>query len=113
MLTPGTTLRFGSLGFVYTGPVKPVAGHIFTRPSRPNVLTGAAGREAFDRGFSDDVIFGMLGPNPTQERFRLASYYLTDLTFQASGDGPLGWGSSWSGTLQRTPVDSPASLMTR
>jgi hypothetical protein len=34
----------------------------------------------------------MLGPNSTQERFRLAAYYLTDLAFQASGDGPLGWG---------------------
>jgi hypothetical protein len=34
----------------------------------------------------------MLGPNPTQERFRLAAYYLTDLAFQASGDGPLDWG---------------------
>jgi hypothetical protein len=53
---------------------------------------GAARREAFVRGFSDDVIVGMLGPNPTQERFRLAAYYLTDLAFQASGDEPLGWG---------------------
>jgi hypothetical protein len=34
----------------------------------------------------------MLAPNPTQERFRLAAYYLTDLAFQASGDEPLGWG---------------------
>jgi hypothetical protein len=34
----------------------------------------------------------MLGPNPTQERFRLAAYYLTDLAFEASGDGLLGWG---------------------
>jgi hypothetical protein len=87
MLTPGTTLRFGSLGFVYTGPVEPVAGGTFTRPPHPNVLAGAAGREAFVRGFSDDVILGMLGPNPTQERFRLAAYYLTNLAFQASGDG--------------------------
>jgi hypothetical protein len=50
----------------------------------------AAGRDSFVRGFSDDVIVGMLGPNPTQERFRLAAYYLTDLAFQASGNGPLG-----------------------
>jgi hypothetical protein len=34
----------------------------------------------------------MLGTNPTQERFRLAAYYLTDLAFQASRDEPLGWG---------------------
>jgi hypothetical protein len=79
-LTPGTTLRFGSLSFVYTRPVEPVVGRTFTRPSRPNVLTGAAGR-AFVRGFSDDVIVGMFGPNRTQERFRLAAYYLTDLAF--------------------------------
>jgi hypothetical protein len=91
-LTLGTTLRFGSLGFVYTEPVEPVPGRTFTRPPRPNVLTGAAGREAFVQGFSDDIIIGMLGPNPTQEHFRLATYYLTDLAFQASGDGPLGWG---------------------
>jgi hypothetical protein len=32
----------------------------------------------------------MLGPNPTQERFRLAAYYFTDLAFQASRDEPLG-----------------------
>jgi hypothetical protein len=34
----------------------------------------------------------MLGPNPTQERFRLAAYYITDLAFQASGAEPLAWG---------------------
>jgi hypothetical protein len=58
-----------------------VAGRTFTRPPRPNVLTGAAGREASVRGFSGDVILGMLGPNPMQERFMLAAYYLTDLAF--------------------------------
>jgi hypothetical protein len=85
-------LRFGSLGFVYTWLVESIAGCTFGRPLRPNVLTGAAGCEAFVRGFSDDVIIGMLGPNPTQECFRLAAYYLTDLAFQASGDRLLGWG---------------------
>jgi hypothetical protein len=45
----------------------------------------------------------MLGPNPTQDRFRLAAYYHTDLAFQASEEEPLGWGSSWSGTLRCTP----------
>jgi hypothetical protein len=39
-MNPGTTLCFGSLSFVYTGPVEPVAGRTFTRPPRPNVLTG-------------------------------------------------------------------------
>jgi hypothetical protein len=91
-LTPGTTLRFGSLSFVYTGPVESVVGRTFGRPPCPNVLTRAAGHEAFVRDFSGDVIVGMLGTNPTQECFRLAAYYLTDLAFQASGDGPLGWG---------------------
>jgi hypothetical protein len=33
----------------------------------------------------------MLGPNPTQEHFRLAAYYLTDLSFQASEAEPLAW----------------------
>jgi hypothetical protein len=91
-LTPGTTLRFGSLGFVYTGPMESIAGRTFGRPPCPNVLAEAAALDAFVRGFSGDVIVGMLGPNPTQERFRLATYYLTDLTFQASRDEPLGWG---------------------
>jgi hypothetical protein len=113
-LTPGTTLRFGSLSFVYTGPVESVVGRTFGRPPCPNVLTRAAGHEAFVRDFSGDVIVGMLGTNPTQECFRLAAYYLTDLAFQASGDGPLGWGGgSWSGTPQCTPVDSPTSRTTR
>jgi hypothetical protein len=81
LLTHGATLRFGSLGFVYTMPAESVVRRTFARPPRPNVLTGAAGREAFIRGFSDETIIGMLGPNPTQERFRLAAYYLTDLAF--------------------------------
>jgi hypothetical protein len=45
--TPGITLRFGSLGFVYTGLVESVAGRTFGQPPRPSVLMGAAGREAF------------------------------------------------------------------
>jgi hypothetical protein len=91
-LTLGATLCFGSLGFVYTGLAESVVGRTFARPPRPNVLTGVAGREAFVRGFSDDVIIDMLGPNPMQERFRLAAYYPTDLAFQASGEELLGWG---------------------
>jgi hypothetical protein len=86
------TLRFGSHGFVYTEPAESVAGRTFARPPRTNALTGVAGHEAFVRGFSDEIIIGMLGPNPTQERFRLVAYYLTDLAFQASGDEPLAWG---------------------
>jgi hypothetical protein len=88
-LTLGDTLRFGSLVFIYIGPVESVAGRTFVRPPCPNILTGAAGRDAFVRGFSDEIIIGMLGPNPTQEHFRLTAYYLTDLAFQASRDEPL------------------------
>jgi hypothetical protein len=84
-------LRFSSLDFVYTGLAESVTD-TFARPPRPNVLTGAAGREAFRPGFSDETIIGMLGPNPTQERFRLAAYYLTDLAFQDSRTEPLAWG---------------------
>jgi hypothetical protein len=91
-LIPRATLRFSSLGFVYTGPAESVVGRTFARPPHPNVLTGAAEREAFVRGFSDNVIIGMLGPNPIEEHFRLAAYYLTYLAFQASGDEPLAWG---------------------
>jgi hypothetical protein len=73
-------MRFGSLGFVHR-VAEPVAGSTFARLARPNVLTGASGRTAFARCFSDETIMAMLGPNPMQERFRLAAYYLTDLTF--------------------------------
>jgi hypothetical protein len=55
----------------------------------------------------------MLGTNPTQERFRLAAYYLTDLAFQASGAKPLAWGSSLSSNPPCTPVDSLASQTIR
>jgi hypothetical protein len=92
LLTPRATLCFGSLGFVYTGPVETVVGRTFARPPRPNVLTGAVGRATFVRGFSDETIIGMLGPNPTYERLRLVAFYLTDLAFQASGAEPLSWG---------------------
>jgi hypothetical protein len=91
-LRPGATLRFGSLCFVYTGPAESVTGRTFSQPPHPSILTGAAGREAFVRGFSDEMTIGMLGPNPTQECFRLVAYYLTDLAFQASGAEPLAWG---------------------
>jgi hypothetical protein len=92
LLTLGATLRFGSLGFVYTGPAESITGRTFARPPRPNDLTGAAGREAFVQGFSNETIIGMLGPNPTQEHFRLAAYYLTDLAFHASRAELLAWG---------------------
>jgi hypothetical protein len=75
-LTPGATLRFGSLGFIYTGPTESVARRTFARPPHPNFLTGAARREAFVRGFLDETTFGMLGPNPMQERLRLAALLL-------------------------------------
>jgi hypothetical protein len=47
LLTPGATLRFGSLSFVYTGPAESVSWCTFSQPPRPNVLTGAAGRSTF------------------------------------------------------------------
>jgi hypothetical protein len=64
-LTPGATLHFVSLGFFYTGPTESIAGRTFAWTPRPNVLTGAAGREAFVRCLSKKTIRAMLGPNPT------------------------------------------------
>jgi hypothetical protein len=109
-LTPGTTLRFGSFGCVYTGPVESVAGRTFGRPPRPNVLSRAAAREAFVQSYSGDVIIGVLGPNPTQERFRLPAYYLTDLAFQASGDRPLDWGELMGRYSTMYPHGKPGLL---
>jgi hypothetical protein len=49
----------------------------------------------------------MLGPNPTQEHFRLAAYYHTDLAFQASGaNKPLAWGEFMERYTAMYPVDS-------
>jgi hypothetical protein len=91
-LTPEATSRFSSLDFVYIGPMESVVGRIFFRPPHPNVLTGAARRTTFVWGFSNEKIVAMLVPRPTQEHFRFAAYYLTDLAFQASGVEPLAWG---------------------
>jgi hypothetical protein len=104
---------FVSLGFVYTRSAESVTGCTFIRPPHPNVLTGAAGRATFVRGFSDETIMAMLGTKPTQERFRLAVYYHIDLAFQANGAELLAWGSSWSSTPPCTPVDNQASQTTR
>jgi hypothetical protein len=49
-LTPGATMLFGSLSFVYTGPAEFVVGRTFARPAHPNTLTAAAGPVAFVRG---------------------------------------------------------------
>jgi hypothetical protein len=108
-------MRFDSLNFVYTGPTEPVAGRTFAGSARSNVLTGAVGRTAFVRGFSDKTIMAMLGPNPTQERFRLAAYYLTDLTVQASGVELLGWGEfmeQYTAMYPRGKLGLPDDLMT-
>jgi hypothetical protein len=40
-------MRFGSLDFVYTGPVEFVVGRTVARPTRLNAMTGAAGRATF------------------------------------------------------------------
>jgi hypothetical protein len=112
-LTPGATLRFGSLGFVYIVLVESVAGRTFARLPRPNTMSGATGREAFIQGFSDETIIDMLGPNPTQERFMLAAYYPPTLPSSLAGTSHWLGGSSWSGTPQCNPMDSPASLTTR
>jgi hypothetical protein len=55
----------------------------------------------------------MLGPNPTQEHFRLAAYYLTDLAFQASGDEPLAWEELMEWCTAMYPMDNPTSRTTR
>jgi hypothetical protein len=112
-LTPGATLHFGSLGFIYTGPTESIGRRSFTRPPRLNVLTGAVGREAFVRGFSDDIIVGMLGP--TQHRRVLGLLLTTSPTLPSRlpETSHRSGGSSWSGTPQCTPVDNPATRTTR
>jgi hypothetical protein len=60
-----------------------------------------------------ETIISMLGPNPTQERFGLATYYLTDLAFQASGDDPLAWGEFMERYTTMYSHGQPASRTTR
>jgi hypothetical protein len=86
-LTPRSTLLIGSLGFVYTEPVESIVGRTFARPPRPNVLTSAAGHAVFVRGFSDETIMAMLGPNPTLERFRLVAYSRAPVSNSLTGSG--------------------------
>jgi hypothetical protein len=62
-------MRFGSLGFVYTGPTEFIVGHTFTRPARPNALMAVVGRAAFVRGFSDKTIMAMLRAKPDTGAF--------------------------------------------
>jgi hypothetical protein len=71
-------MLFGSLDFVYTGPEESVVGNVYTRPTHPTASMTAVGHTAFVCGFMGDTIRAMLGPKPTQERFRLAAYYLSD-----------------------------------
>jgi hypothetical protein len=80
-MTFGAAMLFGSLGFVYTGPVESVVGRTFARFAHPTASMGAAGCAAFVQGFSGEMIMAMLGPNPTHKCFRLAAYYLIDLAF--------------------------------
>jgi hypothetical protein len=49
----------------------------------------------------------MLWPNPTQEHFRLAAYYITDIAFQASGAEPLAWGEIMERYIAMYPRGQP------
>jgi hypothetical protein len=103
-------MHFSSLGFIYTELTESVVGRTFARLARPNTLTGAAGRTTFVRGFSDETIMAMFGPNLTQERFRLTAYYLTDLAFQDSRDEPLAWGEFLERYTSMYPGGQPGLL---
>jgi hypothetical protein len=74
-LTPGATMLFGCIGLVYTGPAETAVERTFARPAHPNPLTAARGASRAR------LSWPMLGPNQTQERFRIAAYYLTNLAF--------------------------------
>jgi hypothetical protein len=80
---------FVSLSFVYTRPTESTVGDIFTRPGSPSASTTAAGHTKFVRGILSDYVMAMLGPNLTQEHFRLVVYSATALAFEASGEEPL------------------------
>jgi hypothetical protein len=98
-LTFGANLRFGSLDFVYTGPAESVARRTFAWPPRPNVLTGAAGREAFVQGSSDEMIIIMLGPN--QRWSILGSSPTNSPTLPSRLVGTSRWLGGVQGTVHR------------
>jgi hypothetical protein len=108
-------MRFGSPGFVYNGPAESVVGRTFARLTRSNASTAAAGHAVFVRGFLNETIMAMLGPNLTQEHFRLAAYYLTDLASHASAAELLAWGEfrGWYTVMYpRGQQDLPDDLVT-
>jgi hypothetical protein len=98
-LTLGTTLRFGSLGFVYIGLVEPVAGHTFTRPPRPNVLTGASGARPSSeasRTTSSSACWGQ-----TQHRSVLGSLPTTSPTLPSRPTETHRWAGGVHGAVHR------------
>jgi hypothetical protein len=113
MLTPETTLRFGSLDCVYTGPVESVAGRTFGWPPRPNGLSGAVAREAFGRSYSGNVIISSWGQ--TRHRIVLGSPPIISPTSPSKLVETDCWtgGNSWSSTPQCTLTGNPACQTTR
>jgi hypothetical protein len=83
-LTPGATMLFGLLGFVYTDPVESVIGDVFTRPAHPTASPMAARTTVFIHGLTSDYVMAVLGSNPMQEHLHLAVYSSTVLAFKAS-----------------------------
>jgi hypothetical protein len=111
-LTPRAIMRFGSLGFVYTGPVESIVKRTFARPAHPNALTAAAGRHSSGasrtrRSWPCWVL--------TQRRSVLGLRLTTTPTspFRSAETSRSPGLSSWSGTPPCTLVDSQASQTTR
>ena len=50
---------------------------------------------------------GMLGANPTEERFRAVTYALSSVAFQLRGEEPLGWNEFIDNYLAMYPEGIP------
>jgi hypothetical protein len=96
-----TMLCFGSLDFVFDGPVESPAGAMFSRsaPDVPVLPQGQTLEESrstkstADRVWnlvSRDIVFA-LGPNPSQELLRFAAYATSMLVFGLQEEEMLSW----------------------
>ena len=88
-LVSGATLRFGSLDFIYVGLMESIVGAVFNRPEPLVAPPDVTGSSAFVLSITNDHLAAMLGPNPMQEHFRLITYSVSALAFQANGEESL------------------------
>jgi hypothetical protein len=100
-LVRGTMLRFGSLDFVFNGPVECLAGAMFkhSQPNAPVPLQVEQPEEPRSTKSAADRVWNLvghdmaagLGLNLSQELFRFVVYATSILVFGVQGEEALSW----------------------